>query len=64
MLLKLATLAAVAAAAAAAVPTVQLCSHSGTCLAMPVIGQGSCCGSYNISSWLSQGGIHIDTSVD
>lgn len=24
----------------------------------------SCCGSYNISTWLSQGGIHIDTSVD
>ncbi len=62
--------AALAATAAAAVlptpniPTVQLCAHGGSCYAMPVVGQGSCCGAYNISSWLSQGGIHIDTSVD
>lgn len=31
---------------------------------MPIVGQGSCCGTYNISSWLLQGGIHIDTSCD
>jgi diketogulonate reductase-like aldo/keto reductase len=31
---------------------------------MPVVGQGSCCGAYNISSWLAAGGLHIDTSVD
>ena len=31
---------------------------------MPVVGQGSCCGAYNISSWLAAGGTHIDTSCD
>lgn len=31
---------------------------------MPIVGSGSCCGTYNITSWLSQGGIHIDTSCD
>jgi 2,5-diketo-D-gluconate reductase A len=31
---------------------------------MPIVGSGSCCGTYNISSWLGQGGIHIDTSCD
>ena len=57
-----------ATAAAATVPTVQLCTPATrpnrACYAMPVVGQGSCCGSYNISSWLAQGGTHIDTSVD
>lgn len=31
---------------------------------MQVLGEGSCCGAYNISSWLAQGGNHIDTSCD
>jgi hypothetical protein len=31
---------------------------------MPVVGAGSCCGAYNITTWLSLGGTHIDTSVD
>jgi len=34
--------------------------YNGGFLQMPVVGQGSCCGAYNISSWLSQGGIHIE----
>ena len=46
------------------VPTIPLCNKDKTCLAMPIIGQGSCCGTYNISSWLAAGGTHIDTSVD
>ena len=61
-------LLATAALSAATVPTVQLCTPATrpnrACYAMPVVGQGSCCGSYNISSWLAQGGTHIDTSVD
>jgi 2,5-diketo-D-gluconate reductase A len=31
---------------------------------MPVVQQGSCCGAYNISSWLALGGRAIDTSTD
>lgn len=48
------------------VPTVRLCNGAdpSACVDMPRVGQGSCCGTYNISSWLSQGGIHIDTSQD
>lgn len=59
--------AAVAAAGPADIPTVPICTtgaNKGTCYNMPVVGQGSCCGAYNISSWLSAGGIHIDTSCD
>lgn len=48
-----------AAPAAVNVPTVPLCHNDGTCYNMPVVGSGSCCGSYNISSWLAQGGVHI-----
>ena len=39
-------------------------ANKGTCYQMPVVGQGSCCGAYNIDTWLSAGGIHIDTSCD
>jgi 2,5-diketo-D-gluconate reductase A len=49
------------------IPTIPMCTtgpNKGTCYNMPIVGQGSCCGAYNISSWLSQGGLHIDTSVD
>lgn len=56
-----------ACAGPADIPTVSICttgSNAGKCFDMPVVGQGSCCGSYNISTWLSQGGIHIDTSCD
>jgi hypothetical protein len=62
-----ALLAAGARAAPADIPTVQICADSAKtppCYNMPVVGQGSCCGAYNISSWLSAGGLHIDTSVD
>jgi len=31
---------------------------------MPIVGEGSCCGKYNISKWLQAGGTHIDTSCD
>ena len=34
------------------------------CYPMPIVGGGSCCGEYNISSWLAAGGRHIDTSCD
>ena len=40
--------------------TVPIKDYAGGFLNMPVVGQGSCCGAYNISSWLSQGGIHIE----
>jgi diketogulonate reductase-like aldo/keto reductase len=49
------------------IPTVQVCQSAAglaPCYSMPVVGQGSCCGTYNISSWLSAGGTHIDTSCD
>jgi hypothetical protein len=46
-------------AATVSVPTVPLCHNDGKCLDMPVVGSGSCCGSYNITSWLAVGGIHI-----
>jgi 2,5-diketo-D-gluconate reductase A len=59
---------AAAATASALVPTVQLCTPPArpnhACYPMPILGAGSCCGSYNISSWLAAGGRHIDTSVD
>ena len=56
-----------ARAGPADIPTVSICttgSSAGKCYDMPVVGQGSCCGAYNISTWLSQGGVHIDTSCD
>ena len=59
--------AAAVAAGPADIPTVPICTtgaNKGSCYQMPVVGQGSCCGAYNISSWLSAGGTHIDTSVD
>ena len=59
--------AAAVAAGPADIPTVPICTtgaNKGSCYNMPVVGQGSCCGAYNISSWLSAGGIHIDTSCD
>ena len=59
--------AAAVAAGPADIPTVPICTtgaNKGTCYQMPIGGQGSCCGAYNISSWLSAGGIHIDTSCD
>jgi len=31
---------------------------------MPVVGEGSCCGSYNVTTWIQQGNRHIDTSCD
>lgn len=49
------------------IPDIDMCTtgpNKGTCYKMPVVGQGSCCGSYNISSWLALGGRHIDTSCD
>jgi len=58
---------AAAAAGPANIPTVPICSGrsgAGTCYKMPVVGQGSCCGAYNISSALAAGFTHIDTSVD
>ena len=69
-LTRLASAAALLAAASAGpadVPTVPICTtgaNKGKCYNMPVVGQGSCCGAYNITSWLSAGGIHIDTSCD
>jgi diketogulonate reductase-like aldo/keto reductase len=63
-----ATLATAVLAGPKDIPTVQICTTPGSgakqCYSMPVVGQGSCCGAYNISSWLSLGGTHIDTSVD
>ena len=57
--------AAVALGAAAPyIPTVPLTTHDGKVYQMPVVGAGSCCGTYNISSWLALGGTHIDTSCD
>ena len=55
---------AVAVAGPGDIPTVSVCNKAKDCYEMPVVGQGSCCGSYNISSWLAAGGKHIDTSVD
>jgi hypothetical protein len=62
---------AAALAAPADIPTVSICTTSApkTCYKMPVVGQGSCCGAYNISSYLqacssSPSSCHIDTSVD
>ena len=47
--------------------SVEICTTPGSgakaCYNMPVVGQGSCCGAYNISSWLQAGGTHIDTCV-
>jgi len=31
---------------------------------MPVVGIGSCCGTYNVSAWIALGFRHIDTSCD
>jgi len=31
---------------------------------MPVVGEGSCCGSYNVTAWIEKGFRHIDTSCD
>ena len=31
---------------------------------MPVVGVGSCCGTYNVSAWIALGNRHIDTSCD
>jgi diketogulonate reductase-like aldo/keto reductase len=55
-----------AAAAPADIPTVPVCvsSNRSICYNMPVVGEGSCCGTYNIPTWLSSGGRHIDTSCD
>ena len=55
----------VASGSPADIPTVPICtSDKSACYKMPVVGAGSCCGTYNISSWLALGGIHIDTSCD
>ena len=62
-----AAITSVVHAGPADIPTVQVCQNAAglaPCYNMPVVGQGSCCGSYNITSWLSAGGIHIDTSCD
>lgn len=48
--------------AAWAIPPIPTVPING--LNMPVVGSGSCCGSYNITSWLAEGGRHIDTSCD
>ena len=53
-------LCAVATASAINIPNVII--RPG--IAMPMVGSGSCCGSYNISSWIQAGGRHIDTSCD
>lgn len=42
------------------VPTVPI----GGGVEMPILGLGSCCGSYNVTSWLGMGLRHIDTSCD
>lgn len=60
----LVAVAGVAAAPAAVnVPTVPLCHNDGACYNMPVVGSGSCCGSYNITTWLELGGTHIGEGV-
>ncbi len=33
-------------------------------ISMPVVGLGSCCGTYNVSAWIDLGYRHIDTSCD
>jgi len=33
-------------------------------LHMPVVGLGSCCGTYNVTAWIQLGNRHIDTSCD
>jgi len=58
------TVLAAASAVLATVPNTPLCMHDGVCIQVPTVGQGSCCGSYNISTWLAAGGKHIDTSCD
>ena len=50
--------------ALAKVPTTKVCMHDGACVEMPVVQSGSCCGLYNITSWLGAGGRAIDTSCD
>jgi diketogulonate reductase-like aldo/keto reductase len=59
-----ATIALLAISTALPIPTIPIKDYNGGFLNMPIVGQGSCCGTYNISSWLLQGGIHIDTSCD
>lgn len=66
-LLLLAAAAGCALAGPTDIPTVPICTTgtpSKTCYRMPVVGQGSCCGAYNITSALEAGFTHIDTSVD
>lgn len=31
---------------------------------MPRIGLGTCCGLYNVTEWIRQGGCHLDSAVD
>ena len=58
------------ASAAPFIPTIPMCAPKTqwnpqqNCYPMPIVGEGSCCGTYNITSWLNAGGIHIDTSTD
>ena len=33
-------------------------------ISMPVVGLGSCCGTYNVTAWIEMGYRHIDTSCD
>jgi diketogulonate reductase-like aldo/keto reductase len=56
---------AVAGAAAALIPTTEICNpKGGACYQSPTLHEGTCCGTWNVSSWLSTGAIGIDTSVD